>query len=708
MAQLTWRDMAAPDLGTSLQGYNQFSNLINSSLGGARNEIDKIDGEQKDALNNRVALAAVQEQDPAKLKAALESGTILGGANPNRLSAQTIALLGQRPGQLFQQAGQELALKDATKVSGQSDLADQRAPLLAQANDLSYKIGQGVKGSTEEFNKFNAANPDLMVGLGYKTAMDFHKGLQNARKTGVDLTAATNELGYAAHRDTFAGHADQRAQGEFGMSQTRFKNEQEDRLVNTAAEGAMGNAIASSDLSNPDSVRAAIYGSGLNARGMYALFQKMPPAYQAALSAGDVGQLAAAAGQGTGASGAGMGAGGNIGGPDTGRVMGWSPASDNAPASVTNKINLIAKKAGAKADVSLSKAQFLNLDMTQLEGKPSAPNNFGNMKNTDGSWQKFNNPAEYQAAQRAWLGRRYDEGARTVTDAVLGYKTGGGSTPALNAGLAMRNAQDRYGKVNADEMLAAAQGPDMNPLDVADGIRASGGRFANISPVFIRENIQDIVKRSMVDGKPTITPAMAGVLFKRHISENTGASNAADNFIPNPLSFAFSTDSRRGTLNKWSSALDMLTGTGSSGNSVRVNKAGDRLNRDGLNSEIERFRKGGLPEEAARAADMSWALTDINKRQSDVYAAQAEAVRLQRLASTTQPALAGAAAIAAEKANMLQRQLDEAKRSHIDQTKFTSENWKGNPENTEPAKEPNNSAEAQRLRKLYGFPAIVK
>ncbi len=108
------------------------------------------------------------------------------------------------------------------------------------------------------------------------------------------------------------------------------------------------------------------------------------------------------------------------------RSMGWTPrgADGNSNASVDNKIGLIARAVGADPDAPLSQGQFLSLDMTALEGRAAGRNNPGNMKNTDGSWKQFDSPAAYQQSQRAWLQRRYNEGARTVRDAVEGRVTG--------------------------------------------------------------------------------------------------------------------------------------------------------------------------------------------------------------------------------------------------------------------------------------------
>lgn len=115
------------------------------------------------------------------------------------------------------------------------------------------------------------------------------------------------------------------------------------------------------------------------------------------------------------------GGGGDSADTGTKRGLGWTPTGAG------NKASLIAQKAGVGVDTPLTMQQFVNLDMTQNEGRAAAPNNPGNMKNTDGSWRSFVSLADYQQAQKAWLQRRWNEGSRTVNDAVQGRAIGGGS-----------------------------------------------------------------------------------------------------------------------------------------------------------------------------------------------------------------------------------------------------------------------------------------
>lgn len=148
------------------------------------------------------------------------------------------------------------------------------------------------------------------------------------------------------------------------------------------------------------------------------------------------------------------------GGVTGGAGKAWAPLSDNKPDSVINKVGLIAKKAGVDPNAPLSQEQFLALDMTQLEGGAQGKNNFGNMKNTDGSWKQFNSPADYQASQRAWLQRRWNEGYRTTAEAVAGK-----GAKVDGAGGSIQIGQPIGGK------KAPAAEATKTPLEVANEIK---------------------------------------------------------------------------------------------------------------------------------------------------------------------------------------------------------------------------------------------
>jgi hypothetical protein len=645
MAQLTWRDMAAPDLGTSLQGYNQFSNLINSSLGGARNEIDKIDSEQKDALNNRVALAAVQEQDPVKLKAALESGTILGGANPNRLSAQTIAMLGQRPGQLLQQANQELSLKDNTRLYDQAVTADAKAPQIAQARMLAYK------GDSAGLQAHLAANPGLLDGLGYKNVNDFITNTQNDAKSGVDLTNSKDQ-------NTRAWHDDARAQGRYGMEKTEFGWKTTDRATEQAAQGLLAGVVENSDPNNPDSIRNSLFNGPLSHASPQVralVYSRLPPALSAALSPD---QLAAGANTGF------------VGGPSVGNAATIQVGGGQMPSSVQSFADAISygkntlipatrndpkyglqgtgKGTSAMGMYQITSSTLADWAPKVFKGQDLSKISFTDPANQDKIAQAiFNaNKGDPSALAQQWTSLKNPAAVARMPwsqarEVIARGESGGspasviaGSAPGVVAGVTLRSAQERAGKTDAGRLMSAASGPDANPLDVVAGLHQPGSRFEKTNTGFIKDQLDDIVNRSKVNGTPTITYAMAGEILNRSASENRGSH--------------WNLDSLR-------DHLGIPGSTSTSGNSVKINAAGDRLNRDFITGEIARIKKGGLPQEAARSADLQWKATHTQQTQDQVYAENAKLqALLMRLPS--QPGLINQVNMQRAKVGALQAQ----------------------------------------------------
>jgi hypothetical protein len=89
MNTLTWRDVAAPDLGDSMRGIGQFSSLLNNALNGPQQTIGTVDQDVSNRVNSRIAQNLLTYQDPDALKVAIASGDIYGGADPDRVQNMT-------------------------------------------------------------------------------------------------------------------------------------------------------------------------------------------------------------------------------------------------------------------------------------------------------------------------------------------------------------------------------------------------------------------------------------------------------------------------------------------------------------------------------------------------------------------------------------------------------------------------------------------
>jgi hypothetical protein len=103
MAQITWRNVEAPDFRGATAGYETFSRL----LGGATDDLSKsltvFDKAQNRGVDQQVLMDALRFQDPASLRAALQSGSLTAGVDPRRVSLDTLTALGTRATTLNEQ-----------------------------------------------------------------------------------------------------------------------------------------------------------------------------------------------------------------------------------------------------------------------------------------------------------------------------------------------------------------------------------------------------------------------------------------------------------------------------------------------------------------------------------------------------------------------------------------------------------------------------
>lgn len=168
MAALTWRDVQAPDFRGSLLGLNQAGNQLNTALSTASQTLGNWDKSQNEGTNQQVLLNALQYTDPEAFKAALQSGSITAGADPKRLSTQTLQTLGSRAGDLLDQSikGQDLTSKTYNqdrRVQGDAAMDNAKEGLAALSS--AYRLGDqaGIQGAMEKYGpQLSQIQPDKL------------------------------------------------------------------------------------------------------------------------------------------------------------------------------------------------------------------------------------------------------------------------------------------------------------------------------------------------------------------------------------------------------------------------------------------------------------------------------------------------------------------------------------------------------------------
>lgn len=632
MAQLTWREMTAPDVSTSLKGYDQFSSLLNSALGGAREAVASIDQKSKELANNQIQLALATAQDPAALKAALADPTQLAKLDPSRVDAQTIAMIGVRPGQLTQQAAQELALKDSTRLYDQAVTADTRAPLLLRAQQLSEAAGRGEKDAQSQFDAFMAANPTLLDGIGYKNAADAQKGVFDARKIGQDFTIAGNNDLRAWNADARAKNEDTRAGARLGMDVGRYNWDNEDRNTAKMADEFVSSITAgSAGLNDPNSVLAAITNSGLD---------KQSGSVQAAVYARIDQRFPGLFGDTSGGSGLPSVSGSGVSNAATITVGGGQLPS--TVRSITDAINY-----GEKVLIP----QTRNSAQFGLQGTGLGTSAMGLYQITSGTlktWAPkvfrgqdlskidFTDPAVqdrlarniYESVKndpsalsetwtsispteaRAMRGKPWEQVRNIIAEGESGGRYAG-STVDVQTNLAIRAGQEAQTGPVVSEMVAAGS-TRVNPLDAVDQLR-SLPRFREASPKFIREQLDKIVADGTVRdarGRPIerINYGQAAIILRDSTTENNG----------------------RG----WGpGGSSLFGGSWTSNVSGRINRTGDRVNFDRRDEAVRAWRDDNPGERAAHQNDLAVNSQQLNAAQASVDVATANLARVSQAAN---------------------------------------------------------------------------
>lgn len=588
MAQLTWREMQAPDLSTSLRGYQQFTSLLDSALGRAQGTVDRIDGAMNERANTGALKIAAAIQDPEQAKAILSDPRLMN----DRVSAATVGALAARPGQLINQQVAETNLADMKRAQAQSIAQDALGADLARGYQLRAAEGAGTL-SADGRAELNAINERIAAAAG---AVGSKNTLSNL---GALSGAEDQALGRASTRLGM-----DRTRQDMSQSATRFNWDVTDRA--DQQDGMRAFMKMQNQSYDRESALAAFTSGEFSKLSpgakMYALQQlnsSWGNIYQPEDLAGMAGFSGSGGGAGTGmdvmnyqARGAGFGAV-----PSSIKTMGDASSyadrvnAAGVPSSAMGPYQIV----GNTRD-SYAKKLF-------GDGWRSQPYSVEN--ETRIATAIFNdNKGSADALRRQWVSLSPAEAERVrkmpaqQALAYIAQKESGASAASLfgtQAGAALRIGQDREGKSSASALIQAAANGPSNPLDVVDQLR--GGRFAGTSREFIKGQLDDIVRR----GQGNITYSQAGVILNDALRENNNSWG----------------------ITNWAQ-----------GNSVRVNKAGDRINGTYITNEIERAKKGGLVSDAVREQDVQTSVQGMATAQANLARAQAayqNAVRRQAI-----------------------------------------------------------------------------
>ncbi|QDH84166.1 hypothetical protein Axy13_051 [Achromobacter phage vB_AxyP_19-32_Axy13] len=103
MAQLTWRNVDAPNFSGSLEGIRTFGNLMGNATKGLSDALSGFQQADQGRVGGEIMQRALQYSDPAAYQKALADGTIIGGVDPSRVDPKLFETLGARSGDLARQ-----------------------------------------------------------------------------------------------------------------------------------------------------------------------------------------------------------------------------------------------------------------------------------------------------------------------------------------------------------------------------------------------------------------------------------------------------------------------------------------------------------------------------------------------------------------------------------------------------------------------------
>lgn len=144
MAQITWRNVDAPNFSGVGDSIRSFSGLLGNATAGLSDALGNFQTAARQEVGNQVMQNALQYQDPTEYRNALASGALFQGVDPSLISNRTLENLDNRTGNLLNQATQQQTLDYNTYRTGRMQDLDARgdaaSPALRQLA-LAYQSG---------------------------------------------------------------------------------------------------------------------------------------------------------------------------------------------------------------------------------------------------------------------------------------------------------------------------------------------------------------------------------------------------------------------------------------------------------------------------------------------------------------------------------------------------------------------------------------
>lgn len=176
MAALTWRDVVAPSFAGANQAYQGAGATLDRALSGLSEGLKQFAADRQAGVDNSILARSLAIQDPAAMRQALASGSLLQGADLTKVNPKVLENLNNRVGTLLNQASTEQGIsssktsqaatqqnidfgqQDQDRKISQQVIEDAARPQLARELNIT---GPAANMSTDALQKFAGTRSTL-------------------------------------------------------------------------------------------------------------------------------------------------------------------------------------------------------------------------------------------------------------------------------------------------------------------------------------------------------------------------------------------------------------------------------------------------------------------------------------------------------------------------------------------------------------------
>lgn len=519
MAQITWRNVDAPDFSGALDGIKTAAYLFGNAGKTLSDGLGDFRQYEQEQAANAATQNALKYTDPAAYQAALADGSLFNGVDTSQLSARTMNALSGRTSDLINNALNQESLDYKNYTFGrektQNAALDAAAPVMAQISN-AY-----ASGDTRTAQRLMSENQDLLGGLTPDQIMAFNR--ENLGNTGTNLQNQSRAF-------------------ELSRDQTNYAQE---RQIQAALGQVMNNSLTGTDVLTNASQLMQGMDPNTRAAFMGRINQMMPGTFGP---------------QGGGVAGSPAG-GGNVGTLMTGGAQ--LPSGYNTVGSVVDgKSDLLRANPQGTA---VGPYQITSATWKQF-GQQALGDNWKNADLNDpathdkvaqaiwdsakdsaskikGRWDMFKNYSDDQMQQ--FVGKDWNQVKDTISRGESGVSlaqmtadttAAGNVSDKISRAIQSRMSLDNN-NISAQEWLTSTEnGVGKNSSQIADELSKQEG-FKGLGANWIQARINQIQSMPVEgsDGQPKpsgLSPAQAAVILKQSINAGSeGFWAGAGDFI---------------------------------------------------------------------------------------------------------------------------------------------------------------------------------